>query len=90
MPEPLSEIDIDIDTERIREWQSIVTLIVFVFTSKYNSYIRNIALSLSNWPLILYRYCCSLPFPYSASNSSGSMEWHVERSRCLASDTSTA
>ncbi|KAI0385172.1 hypothetical protein F5Y04DRAFT_269092 [Hypomontagnella monticulosa] len=33
MAEDLREIDIDLDTNKIREWRSIVTLIVFVFTN---------------------------------------------------------
>ncbi|KAI0886004.1 uncharacterized protein GGS22DRAFT_187235 [Annulohypoxylon maeteangense] len=53
MAEPLSEIDINLDTEIIKEWHSIVTLVVFVIT--------NI--------IVLFPFHIPIPFPRPFENA---------------------
>ncbi|KAI1457313.1 hypothetical protein F4805DRAFT_428934 [Annulohypoxylon moriforme] len=53
MAEPLSNIDINLDTDIIREWHSIITLVVFVIT--------NI--------IVLFPFHIPIPFPRSFKNA---------------------
>lgn len=71
-----------LDTSQIKNWRSIVTLIVFVFTSEYNSGKQILSLQLNHF--ILYRSRRAFPISYSHLRSSSTFERRYRYFECLA------
>lgn len=77
-----------LDTSQIKNWRSIVTLVVFVFTSKCSIclgrlYPMQLTLSLS------HRYYCAFSLSYSGPHPSTSLECCRRHLELLASNIAT-
>ena len=64
------------DTGDIRNWRSIVTLIVFVITSKF---IRTFSFGLpaTGTLMLWHRYYCAVSIPHPHPDNSSSPKWTV-------------